>query len=108
MNRYYVYILLCADDSFYTGITNDLERRIGEHNSDNPSVSYTSKRRPVRLVFFEEFNDVNQAIELEKQIKGWSKRKKIAFIDEDWERLKLYSKNYSEYKNYIETKTQLK
>lgn len=108
MKRYYVYILLCADDSFYTGVTNDLERRVGEHYSDESKISYTSKKRPLKLVFFEEFNDVKQAIELEKQVKGWSRRKKQAFIDEDWERLKLYSKNYAEYKNYIERKIKLK
>ena len=96
MKRYYVYILLCRDGSFYTGVTNELERRLGEHHSDNVGKSYTSKRRPLILKFYQEFNDIKQAIELEKQIKGWSKRKKQAFIDEDWDQLKMFSKNYKD------------
>lgn len=101
MKTFYVYILKCNDGSYYTGVTNDLDRRIGEHNSDDSRISYTSSRKPAFLVFFEQFNDIKQAIELEKQIKGWSRRKKEALIQEDWERLILYSKNYKEYKNYI-------
>jgi len=97
MKRYYVYILRCSDNSFYTGVTNDVERRIGEHMEAYPGTSYTSKRWPVQLVFFEEFNDIKQAIELEKQIKGWTRRKKQAFIDENWEKLQLYSKNYTQF-----------
>ena len=58
-------------------------------------TAYTSKRRPVELMYCQQFNDINQAIELEKQIKGWSRRKKEALIKEDWEKLKLYSKNYT-------------
>lgn len=101
MKRYYVYILICSDDSYYTGVTNDLERRLGEHNSEGSSISYTAKRQPVRLAFFEEFNDVNQAIELEKQIKGWSRRKKKVLIEENWLKLMEYSKNYTEFGNRI-------
>ena len=96
MNRYYVYIVRCKDGSYYTGVTNDIERRINEHNSDDSAISYTSTRRPVELVFFEEFNDIMQAIELEKQIKGWSRKKKEAFISQNWDELKLLSKNYNQ------------
>lgn len=98
MKYYYVYILKCSDGSYYTGVTNNIEKRFAEHNSDNPSNSYTSKRRPVELEYFQQFNDIKQAIELEKQIKGWSRRKKEALINEDWEKLKLYSKNYTDLK----------
>ena len=100
MKFYYVYILECADGSYYTGVTNNIEKRIGEHNSDEFPTCYTSKRQPVKLVFSEEFNDIMQAIELEKQIKGWSRRKKKALIDENWEKLKLYSKNYTQFGRY--------
>jgi putative endonuclease len=94
MKTYYVYILLCSDNSYYTGVTNNIERRIAEHNADDSRISYTSKRRPVVLKFCEEFNDIKQAIELEKQIKGWSRRKKEALISENWEKLILFSKSY--------------
>ena len=78
--RYYVYILECADDSFYTGITSRLEARIIEHNSDDEPNSYCHKRRPVKLVFAREFRSVNKAIAYEKQVKRWSRAKKIALI----------------------------
>jgi len=84
MNQYFVYILLCSDNSYYTGITNDLERRLYEHqNGINPG-SYTCKRRPVKLVFHEMFPDVNQAIAFEKQVKGWKRAKKEAIINGNW------------------------
>ena len=55
MKIYYVYILKCSDDSFYTGITNNIERRINEHNSGYNEESYTYSRLPVELVYYEEF-----------------------------------------------------
>ncbi|WPR71625.1 GIY-YIG nuclease family protein [Flavobacterium sp. NG2] len=97
MKTYFVYILKCADDSFYTGITNDLERRLYEHNVGFNKDSYTFKRRPVELVWYEMFTEPTQAIMIEKKIKGWSRRKKQALIDEDWDKLVRYSKNYTEY-----------
>jgi len=90
---YYVYIVKCFDNSYYTGVTNDLERRINEHNEGSNPESYTYKRRPVELVFYHEFNDINQAIVFEKQIKGWSRRKKEAIINDNWELLPELSKN---------------
>lgn len=99
MKYYFVYILKCSDDSYYTGITNNLERRLGEHHSGYGTNSYTSKRLPVKLMFSQQFHDVNQAIALEKQIKGWSRKKKKAFINEEWEKLKILSKNYTQFNN---------
>ena len=84
MKQYFVYILLCNDGSYYTGITNDLERRIYEHENGIDIGSYTSRRRPVKLVFYEMFTDVNQAIAFEKQVKGWNRKKKEAVINGDW------------------------
>ncbi len=98
MKFYYVYILKCCDGSYYTGVTNNVEKRLAEHNSADSVTSYTSTRRPVELVYHQQFNDIMQAIELEKQIKGWSRKKKEALINEDWEKLKEYSKNYTEFK----------
>ena len=88
MKSYFVYIVKCKDKSYYTGITNDFERRVDEHNAGNDKNSYTFSRRPVKLVFQYEFNDVNQAIAFEKQLKGWSRKKKEAIINGQWNELR--------------------
>lgn len=75
MKYYYVYIIQCADNSYYTGITNNLERRMAEHNSGIDSYCYTYKRRPLKLVFQQQFTEVTQAIAFEKQVKGWTRKK---------------------------------
>jgi putative endonuclease len=92
MKQYYVYILLCNDRSYYTGITNDIERRFLEHQMGLNISCYTYKRRPVKLVFNELFTDVNQAIAFEKQIKGWRRVKKEAIINGNWHILPELSK----------------
>ncbi len=97
MKYYYTYIVKCSDGSFYTGITNDLQRRLEEHNSNKNPSSYTSNKRPVALQWFEAYTNPNEAIRIEKQIKGWSRRKKIALIEENWDKLVLYSKNYTQF-----------
>ena len=98
MKSYFVYIILCADGSYYTGVTNNLEPRFKQHQSGYAPSSYTSSRLPLILVFSQEFNDIMQAIALEKQIKGWSRKKKEAFINNNWSELKSLSKNYSQNK----------
>ncbi len=85
MKTYYVYILKCEDDSFYTGVTNNVERRVLEHNNSEDKKAYTFRKRPVTLVWFEYYNNINQAIEKEKQIKGWNRKKKQALIDDDFD-----------------------
>jgi len=87
MKQYFVYILLCSDNSYYTGITNDMDRRMYEHTNGLDPNSYTCKRRPVKMVFCENFNDVNQAIAFEKQVKGWNRKKKEAIIAGNWDLL---------------------
>jgi putative endonuclease len=99
MKIYFVYILKCSDDSFYTGFTNNLERRLQEHTSGKNKDCYTYKKRPITLVWFEPFNDVLDAIATEKRVKGWSRRKKEALITEDWDKLVLYAKNYTQFKS---------
>tara|TARA_R100000988_G_C3952130_1_gene141640 strand:- start:140 stop:463 length:324 start_codon:yes stop_codon:yes gene_type:complete len=89
--QYFVYILKCADASFYTGITSNLAKRFEEHQQGVKRDSYTYKRRPLELVFQQEFNDVLQAIYLEKKIKGWTRAKKQALIDGNGELLQLLS-----------------
>ena len=82
---YYVYILKCADDTYYTGITNDLARRISEHqNGVNPNA-YTFSRRPVEFVWGEEVATYGEALNHERQIKKWSQAKKEALIHGDFE-----------------------
>ena len=88
----YVYILHCADDSFYTGVTNNLERRMTEHKAGYSETSYTFSRRPLKLIHYEIFQSPNQAIAREKQIKTWSRAKKIALINDDIDLLKSLAK----------------
>jgi len=64
MNYFYVYILKCADNSYYTGHTDDLEKRLSEHTS-NSVPCYTSKRLPIKLVFHQEFSSRMEALEAE-------------------------------------------
>jgi putative endonuclease len=88
MKLYYVYILKCSDKSYYTGVTNDMDRRLREHEYGLSKDSYTYTKRPVELVFHYQFNDINQAIRFEKQVKGWSRKKKEAIIGDNWDELK--------------------
>lgn len=76
VKTYYVYMLLCADDSFYVGITNDLELRLGQHQFGTDRRSYTFSRRLVGLVHASDFHDVNQAIAWENSLRGGSVRRK--------------------------------
>ena len=85
--RLFVYIVKCKDDSYYTGLTNNVEKRVVEHNSGLDENSYTYSRRSVKLLYSQEFSDMNQAIRFEKQVKSWSKAKKEALIEGDFEKL---------------------
>ena len=105
MKTYFVYIVKCKDNSFYTGFTNNIERRLYEHNTGIDKNSYTYSRKPVELVWYEMFTDPAQAIIIEKKIKGWSRRKKQALIDEDWDKLVKLSKNYTQFGKDDETST---
>lgn len=98
----YVYILKCADNSYYIGVTNDLNRRLDEHNMGTKREAYTFKRRPVSLVYWQEFFDYQQAFDWETQLKGWTRKKKEALIEENWDRIKELAecKNRSSHKLY--------
>jgi len=76
MKSYHVYILECADGTFYTGVTSNLEQRIAQHKAGTFVGSYTSRRREVELVFAEEFANIDDAIAAEKRVKKWSQEKK--------------------------------
>lgn len=94
MKTYHVYILLCNDGSYYTGVTNNLEVRLSQHEQGLDKQAFTYRRRPLKLVFNEMFMDINQAIAFEKQVKGWRRAKKEAIIRGDWGKLPELSKNY--------------
>jgi len=81
---FWVYILGCADGSYYTGHTDNLEKRIGEHTTGAIVSCYTFKRRPIELVFSQEFTTREEALSSEQQIKGWSRKKKEAMMRGDW------------------------
>ena len=82
---YYVYILRCADGSYYTGTASDLARRLQEHQDGVSPSSYTFRRRPIKLVWSEELNTHNEALQHEYPIKGWSRAKKEALIRSDYQ-----------------------
>ncbi len=84
MKTYYVYIVKCTDQSYYTGITNNIERRLHGHNHGVNLDCYTYKRRPVQLMFVQDFSNPKDAIAAEKQIKSWSRKKKEALFRGDW------------------------
>ena len=81
---FWVYILHCVDRSYYTGHTDNLEKRLAQHTTGAIPTCYTYQRRPLDLVFSQELSTREQAIAVERQIKGWSRRKKEALIRGDW------------------------
>ena len=92
-HNYFVYIIECSDGSYYTGITNDVEHRVWEHNEEIHRDSLTFKRRPVKLKYCQKFVDIKQAISREKQVRGWSRKKKEALFIEDWTKIIELSKS---------------
>jgi putative endonuclease len=83
---FYMYILKCKDGSYYTGHTDNLEKRLYEHRQ-SAVESYTSTRLPVVLVYCEQFGTRLEALEMERRIKGWRRSKKEALICGDWKRI---------------------
>ena len=81
---YHVYLLRCSDGSHYVGHTNDLEQRLTTHER-GAIEGYTLSRRPVELVFSDQFSTRLEAFHRERQIKGWSRARKEALIKGDWE-----------------------
>ena len=91
MTKGYMYILECSDGTYYTGSTKDLKRRLLQHQSGE-GANYTAKRLPVKLVYIEEFSRIDEAFYREKQIQGWSRKKKEALIKGDNQKLPTFSK----------------
>jgi putative endonuclease len=91
----YVYMLRCSDGSYYVGLTRaGLEKRIGEHNA-GVLRGYTASRRPVELVWQQDFQRLTDAIVCERRLKGWRRAKKEALIRGDYEALKELAKTSS-------------
>lgn len=84
MKPFWVYILRCADGSYYTGHTDELERRVAQHEQGEIPACYTLTRRPVSLAFSQEFETREEALAAEQQIKGWGRKKKEAMMRGDW------------------------
>jgi putative endonuclease len=84
----YIYILECADGSYYTGSTKDLERRLWEHQN-GLGANHTAKRLPVKLVYCEECDRIDDAFYREKQVQGWSRKKKEALMASDYNQIHL-------------------
>jgi putative endonuclease len=94
-HNYFVYILECSDSKYYTGVTNDLDARVVQHNEGHHPTAFTYGRRPVVLRYYQRFSDINYAISWEKQLKGWSRKKKEALFNEDWSKIQELSRNHS-------------
>lgn len=77
---YFVYIIQCNDQTLYTGITTDLDRRINEHNNSKLGAKYTKVRRPVNLVYSKEFIDRSEASKEESKIKKLSRQEKLDLL----------------------------
>ena len=89
--------MLCSDDSYYTGSTNNLELRLAQHQNGEGS-NHTKKRLPVTLVYFEEFQRIEEAFYREKQIQNWNRKKKEALIQLQFEKLPELSRAYRDKK----------
>ena len=89
---FWVYLLKCADKSYYAGHTDNLENRLAQHHGKEIPTCYTATRLPVTLVYSQEFSTRMEDLPSERQIKGWSRKKKEALIRGDWAALSLHAK----------------
>ncbi len=92
----YMYILKCSNGAYYTGSTKNLEIRIEQHQNGE-GANFTRKHLPVELVYFEKFERIDQAFYREQQVKKWSRKKKEALINGEFEKLPGLSKNYAQF-----------
>jgi putative endonuclease len=93
---FWVYILRCADASFYTGHTDNIDQRIVQHNTGAIPTCYTFMRRPLALVFSQDFATREEALAAEQQIKGWSRKKKEAMIQGNWIEVSRLAMNHQQ------------
>jgi putative endonuclease len=90
-------MLKCADNSYYTGHTDNLENRLMQHHHKMYPTCFTATRLPVQLVFSQEFASREEALASEKQIKGWGRNKKEAFIKGDWDTVSIHAKRQKKF-----------
>ena len=95
MKPFWVYIVRCSDGSYYTGHTDDLDKRISEHQSGAIPSCYTFKRRQIALVFSQPCASREEALSAEQQIKGWSRKKKEAMMRGDWDEVSRLARSNS-------------
>ena len=88
----YMYILRCNDNSYYVGSTNNLTLRVEEHQNGE-GAEYTKHRLPVELVYYEECQSIKEAFMREKQVQGWSRKKREALINNNFDELMILSNN---------------
>jgi len=89
---FWIYILECADGSFYTGHTDNLGVRITQHQQGTFVDCYTFQRRPLKLVYAQDFPSRHEAFQAERKVKNWSRAKKMALIKGNWHELSVSSK----------------
>jgi putative endonuclease len=89
---FWMYMLRCADGSYYVGHTDNLEQRIGAHGQGAIPSCYTMSRRPISLVFSQAFPTRYEALAMERRVKGWSRAKKEALIHGDWAKISELAK----------------
>ena len=104
---WHIYILKCSDDSYYVGRSSNVENRIIEHNQGK-GCDYTAQRRPVELLYVESFDSLDAACNAEQKLKGWSRRKKEAYMKGDWNTLTLLSKPFDPFDKLRMTKLRMK
>lgn len=102
-----MYILECSDGTYYTGSTIDLGVRLHQH-STGFGAKYTARRLPVKLLFYEEFQRIDDAFYREKQVQGWSRNKKESLINNNYINLSKFAecKNESNYNNKVSSKNE--
>ncbi|GAB3003458.1 hypothetical protein GCM10027284_21480 [Cyclobacterium sediminis] len=99
----WLYILECADGTYYTGSTNNLDIRLEQHQIGE-GANHTKKRLPVKLIYSEEYQRIDEAYYRVKQVEGWSRKKKEALINGDHNLLPALAKNYTQYpRNVVST-----
>ncbi len=90
LKPFFVYLLRCADDSYYCGHTDNIECRLAQHHDGG--IGYTATRKPLELAWQGEFLTREEALAFERQVKGWTRAKKTALINGDWETIKVLAK----------------
>lgn len=95
---FWAYMLRCVDNSYFVGHTDKLEKRVEQHSLKFYPMCYTASRLPIELVFSQEFTTREEALASERQIKGWSRKKKEALIKKDWNLISTQSKRRKKFK----------